>query len=155
MCFQGSRCTGRYGGLPRGSTAAALHPEPCHACRAPCSHGHLWATPSVTGTPPGPCVEPFPWQSPFPGHLCGLFSWHWHSNYFPGMPTFTCREEAPCASFSKAELSSSACLSPPKLHPAPCLAPLCHPPPAQEGAHRARMGVLVAVRGCSWGSSSV
>lgn len=42
-------------------------------------------------------------------------------NYFPGMPTITCREEDSCAPFNKAELSSSTCLFPPKPHPAPWL----------------------------------
>lgn len=81
MCFQGSQYRGRCGGLPRGSTAAALHPEPCHACGVPCSCGHLSVTPSVTGTLLHPLHlsavragqagsplrgEPFPWTAVWP-----------------------------------------------------------------------------------------
>lgn len=167
MCFQGSRCRGRYGGLLRGSTAAALHPEPCHACRALCSQEHLSATPSLTGTPPPPqpCVgwpswQPFPRESPFPGQLGGLFPWHGQSNYFPGTPTFPCREGPHCAPFNKAELYLPF---PPKTTPCALAGPFGRPrlPSATHHRHRrgsaahgVRMGVLMSVRGCSWGSSS-
>lgn len=116
--------------------------------------------PHLAQEPPSssaPSWEPFPWQSPFPGQLCLLGTGKAvPGSHFPGMPTLTCRERAPCAPLNKQSPAAFLAFSAPKTTPwglvaAP--APLCRPARAQEGLGRprVRMGGPDGCGGCSWG----
>lgn len=95
---------------------------------APLSHPICHGNPA-SSTPPKRCAG-WPSREPFEGRALSLDSCvacllgmgkAAPGNYFPGMPTFTCREEAPCAPFNKQNSAPLLCLFPPKLHPAPWL----------------------------------